>query len=124
MSHIHGFRPIAAAAVIILISHVSAYGQGAIQASIAGVVRDSSGAVLPGVITVEAARPVLIEKSRTAVADGSGRYQVAGLLAGTYTVTYSLSGFTTVRREAVQIDGPPGGGADIRLAHRDQRITE
>ena len=43
------------------------------QASITGVVRDTSGAVLPGV-TVEAASPVLIEKVRTAVTDGSGRY--------------------------------------------------
>src|SRR5688500_12503942 len=104
MSHAHGGRTSAAAVVIILMSSLSAYGQGAIQASITGVVRDSSGAVLPGV-TVEASSPVLIEKRRTAVADGSGRYQLAGLLAGTYTVTYSLSGFTTVRREAVQISG-------------------
>ena len=54
------------------------------QASIAGVVRDTSGAVLPGV-TVEAASPVLIEKVRTAVTDGNGRYQLVDLRPGTYT---------------------------------------
>ena len=56
------------------------------QASIAGTVKDTSGAVLPGV-TVEAASPVLIEKVRTAVADGTGQYQIADLRPGTYTVT-------------------------------------
>ncbi len=54
------------------------------QASIAGVVRDTSGAVLPGV-TVEAASPVLIEKVRTAVSDGNGRYQIVDLRPGTYS---------------------------------------
>lgn len=56
------------------------------QASIAGVVRDTSGAVLPGV-TVEAASPVLIEKVRTTVTDGNGRYQIIELRPGTYSVT-------------------------------------
>src|SRR5262249_51422867 len=74
---------------------------GAQQASgIAGVARDTSGAVLPGV-SVEAASPALIEKVRTVVTDGEGQYKILDLLPGTYAVTFSLSGFTTVRREGI-----------------------
>ena len=68
----------------------SAYAQGAVQASIAGVVRDTSGAVLPGV-TIEASSPVLIEKSRSAVSDDTGRFRIIGLNPGTYTATFTLS---------------------------------
>jgi hypothetical protein len=78
----------------------AAYG----QASIAGVVRDSSGAVLPGV-SVEAASPVLIEKVRTAVTDGAGQYRIIDLRPGTYTVTFTLQGFSTVRREGLELAG-------------------
>ena len=68
------------------------------QSSITGVVKDTSGAVLPGV-TVEAASPVLIEKARTAVTDGTGQYRIVDLRPGTYAVTFTLTGFATVRRE-------------------------
>src|SRR5712671_2367524 len=71
------------------------------QASITGVVKDSSGAVLPGV-TVEAASPVLIEKTRSTVTDGSGLYRILDLRPGTYTVTFTLAGFTTVKREGIE----------------------
>ena len=74
------------------------------QATLAGVVRDSSGAILPGV-TVEAASPALIEKVRTAVTDGTGQYQLVDLRPGTYIVTFSLSGFRTARREGVEVSG-------------------
>lgn len=71
------------------------------QASgIAGVVRDTSGAVLPGV-TVEGTSPALIEKVRTVVTDGEGRYNLVDLQPGTYTVTFGLTGFSTVKREGV-----------------------
>src|SRR6185295_4444760 len=80
----------------------NASAQGAVQASIAGVVRDTSGAVLPGV-TIEASSPVLIEKSRTAVSDDTGRYRVIALNQGTYTVTFTLAGFNTVKREAIEL---------------------
>src|SRR5437667_1173906 len=74
------------------------------QATLSGVVRDSSGAVLPGV-TVEAASSVLLEKVRTAVTDGTGQYRLPELLPGTYTVTFTLTGFSTVKREAVELAG-------------------
>ena len=79
---------------------VSAYA----QASIAGVVKDASGAVLPGV-TVEASSPVLIEKTRTAITDGTGQYRLPDLLPGSYTVTFTLSGFTTLKRDGVEVGG-------------------
>ena len=73
------------------------------QASgIAGVVRDTSGAVLPGV-TVEAASPALIEKVRTVVTDGEGRYNIVDLRPGTYVVTFTLPGFSTFRREGIEL---------------------
>ena len=64
------------------------------QATITGTVKDSSGAVLPGV-TVEASSPALIEKVRTVVSDGSGQYRIVDLRPGTYTVTFTLTGFNT-----------------------------
>src|SRR6202163_4578057 len=74
------------------------------QASITGVVKDVSGAVLPGV-TVEAASPVLIERARTAVTDGTGQYRILDLRPGTYTVTFTLTGFATVKREGFELQG-------------------
>src|SRR6516165_10861100 len=74
------------------------------QASVTGVVKDTSGAVLPGV-TVEAASPALIEKSRTAVSDGTGQYRIVDLRPGTYTVTFTLTGFSTVKREGIELTG-------------------
>jgi hypothetical protein len=73
------------------------------QASgIAGVVRDASGAVLPGV-TVEASSPALIEGVRTVSTDGEGRYNIVDLRPGSYVVTFTLPGFNTVEREGVQL---------------------
>src|SRR6187549_807455 len=71
---------------------------------IAGVVKDASGAVMPGV-TVEAASPVLIEKVRTVVTDAQGLYSIVDLRPGVYTVTFSLSGFSSVRREGIELTG-------------------
>src|SRR5690349_19028092 len=72
------------------------------QSAIAGVVRDTSGAVLPGV-TVEASSPVLIEKSRSATTDGDGRYQIIDLRPGVYTVTFSLEGFNGFKRDGIDL---------------------
>jgi len=74
------------------------------QASVTGTIRDASGAVLPGV-TVEAASPALIEKTRSAVTDGTGQYRIIDLKPGTYTLTFTLQGFATVKREAIELSG-------------------
>ncbi len=74
------------------------------QASLTGTVRDASGAVLPGV-TVEAASPALIEKTRTAVTDGTGQYRIIDLRPGTYSLTFTLTGFNTVKRENIELAG-------------------
>ena len=70
--------------------------------TVTGTVSDASGAVLPGV-TVEASSPALIEKVRTAVTDGTGQYRIVNLPPGTYVVTFTLTGFSTVRREGVDV---------------------
>jgi hypothetical protein len=72
------------------------------QSAIAGVVKDATGAVIPGV-TVEASSDVLIEKVRTATSDGQGQYQIIDLRPGAYVVTFTLPGFNTVRREGVEL---------------------
>lgn len=69
---------------------------------IAGVVRDTSGAVLPGV-GVEASSPALIEQLRTAVTDAQGQFKIIDLRPGTYIVTFSLQGFRTVKREGIEL---------------------
>ena len=74
------------------------------QASLAGLVQDSSGAVLPGV-TVEAASPVLIEKVRTTTTDANGRYSIPDLRPGSYTVTFSLAGFSWFKRDGLELTG-------------------
>ena len=91
---------------------------------IAGTVKDTSGAVLPGV-TVEAASPVLIEKVRTSVTDGQGRYSLTELRPGTYTVTFSLVGFSTVRREDVTLASgfTANVGADMQVGALEETIT-
>src|SRR6185436_1867189 len=94
------------------------------QASISGVVKDTSGAVLPGV-TVEASSPVLIEKIRTTVTDGSGQYQIIQLLPGTYTVTFSLPGFNTFRTDGVELSGSFAAtvNADMKVGELAETIT-
>ena len=84
------------------------------QATITGIVKDASGAVLPGV-TVEAASPDLIEKVRTATTDGDGQYRIIDLRGGTYSVTFSLPGFSTVRREDIQLAGTFVAGINAEL---------
>jgi hypothetical protein len=94
------------------------------QASITGVVKDASGGVLPGV-TVEASSPALIEKVRTAVTDSSGQYRIIDLRPGTYTVSFSLTGFSTVRRSDIQLTGTftASVDADLRVGTLEETIT-
>lgn len=85
------------------------------QASITGVVKDSSGGVLPGV-TVEASSPELIERVRTAITDESGRYRVVDLRPGTYTVTFGLTGFSAVKRDGIVLSGSFTATVDAELS--------
>ena len=94
------------------------------QAAIAGVVRDTSGAVLPGV-TVEAASPALIEKVRTVVTDGAGQYRIEPLRPGTYTVSFSLQGFSTVKRDGVVLAGSFSAtiSPELRVGAVEETVT-
>ncbi len=76
----------------------------ALAQSITGTVRDDSGAVLPGV-TVEASSPALIEKTKSAVTDGTGQYRIVDLRPGTYSLTFTLPGFTSVKRDGIELTG-------------------
>lgn len=92
------------------------------QASgIAGVVRDSAGLPMPGV-TVEAASPALIEKVRSATTDGEGRYNIVDLRAGVYSITFSLVGFSTVKRDGVDIGA--GFTATVNVAMQVGALEE
>ena len=114
------FGKFAAALVCALLLPTAAYA----QASLTGVARDASGAVLPGV-TVEAASPVLIEKVRVTVTDGSGRYQLIDLRPGDYTVTFTLPGFATVQTEEVALagSGTVTVDAEMRVGALEETIT-
>ena len=94
------------------------------QASITGVVRDTSGAVLPGV-TVEAASPALIEKVRSVVTDGSGQYRIETLRPGTYSVTFTLPGFATSKRDGIELTGTfvASVNAEMRVGALEETIT-
>jgi Carboxypeptidase regulatory-like domain len=91
----------ATACVLALFSPASAAAQTG-NSGLAGIVRDPSGAVLPGV-TVEAASPALIEKVRTVTTGADGSYRILDLRPGVYTVTFSLEGFRSVRREGIEL---------------------
>jgi hypothetical protein len=94
------------------------------QASIVGTARDASGAVLPGV-TVEASSPELIEKVRTVVTNGVGQYSIQDLRPGTYTVTFTLQGFTPVKRDGIELTGSfiATVNADLRVGGVAETIT-
>src|SRR3954465_15649983 len=94
------------------------------QATITGVVRDASGAVLPGV-TVEAASPVLIEKVRSAQTDASGQYRIIDLRPGLYDVSFQLTGFSTVRREGIELTGALTStvSVELRVGGIEETIT-
>ncbi len=92
--------------------------------TIAGVVRDSTGAVLPGV-TVEAASPVLIEGTRTAVTDAVGQYKIVDLRPGTYSVSFTLGGFSTVKREGIELTAgfTAAANAEMRVGTVSETVT-
>jgi Carboxypeptidase regulatory-like domain len=91
---------------------------------IAGVVKDTSGAVMPGV-TVEASSPALIERVRTVTTDAQGQYKIVDLRPGTYTVTFTLPGFSTVVREGVELPATFTAtvNTDLRVGALEETVT-
>ena len=86
----------------------------AAQSGITGVVKDSSGGVLPGV-NVEAASDALIEKVKSVVSDGNGVFRIIDLRPGTYVVTFSLPGFQTIRRDGIQLSAEFTATVNVEL---------
>jgi hypothetical protein len=94
------------------------------QASIVGTARDASGAVLPGV-TVEASSPALIEKVRTVVTNGVGQYSIQDLRPGTYSVTFTLPGFNSFKRDDIVLTGSfiATVNGDMRVGGVQETVT-
>ena len=94
------------------------------QSAIVGVAKDTSGAVLPGV-TVEAASNALIEKTRAVVTDGSGQYRIVDLRPGTYSVTFSLEGFQSFKRDALDLPSQftMTINADMKVGALEETLT-
>jgi Carboxypeptidase regulatory-like domain len=94
------------------------------QSAISGSVRDTSGAVMPGV-AVEAASPALIEKVRTAYTDEQGRYTIVDLRPGAYTITFTLSGFNTYRQEGLELPAnfTATVNAELRVGALEESVT-
>ena len=107
----------------LLLTPVAAWAQQA-AGSITGVVRDTSGAVLPGV-TVAAASPALIEQTRSVVTDSQGLYQIVDLRPGPYTVTFTLPGFSTLRREGLELTTGFAAtvNAELKVGGLEETIT-
>ena len=108
---------------VLLLPGVSA-AQATTASGLAGVARDASGGVLPGV-TVEASSPALIEKVKVAVTDADGRYNIIDLRTGTYTVTFSLTGFSLFVREGIVLTAgfTAQVNADMRIGSLEETIT-
>ena len=113
-------RPWVLFAALVLLWPAAAHA----QASLAGVVKDASGAVLPGV-TVEAASSALIEKIRSVVTDDGGQFKIVDLRPGSYTVTFTLTGFSTVKREGLELagSGTIAVNAELKVGTLAETIT-
>jgi len=98
-------------------------GTAVAQSAIAGTVKDASGAVLPGV-TIEASSPALIEKARSVVSDGQGNYKIVDLRPGVYTVTFSLTGFGSVKRDGLELPSnfTMSVNADLRVGSLQETV--
>jgi len=115
------FVCLAAMALIVLPEFV--YGQTA-QSALAGVVKDATGGVLPGV-TVEAASPALIERVRSVSTDSAGLYRIVDLRPGIYTITFTLPGFNTVKVENFELraDFTATVNADLKVGELNETVT-
>jgi hypothetical protein len=92
--------------------------------TIAGVVKDASGAVMPGV-TIEAASPALIERVRSVVSDEQGQYKIVNLVPGTYTVSFTLPGFSTFKREGLDLSSSFTAtvNAEMKVGTLEETVT-
>jgi hypothetical protein len=123
MQSVSSRRPLGlAAAAVFLVLLASSLASA--QSAISGSVRDTSGAVMPGV-TVEAASPVLIEKVRSVVSDDQGRYTISDLRPGLYTVTFTLPGFSTFIQEALELPSNFTAtiNAELRVGALEESVT-
>ena len=114
-----GWIWVPAVAVMVLVVPALAHAQ--TNGTIAGVVRDTTDAVMPGV-TVEAASPALIEKTRAVTTDGDGRYSIVDLRPGVYTVTFTLEGFSKVVRSGIEL--PSGFTAQVSVSLNIGALSE
>jgi Carboxypeptidase regulatory-like domain/TonB-dependent Receptor Plug Domain len=123
MSRARVFRLGCALLLLAAFVPASARAQGQ-TGTIAGSVKDTTGAVLPGV-TVEVSSPALIEKTRTGVTDGEGAYKIINLRPGTYSVTFTLTGFSTVKREGIELTSAftANVNADMKVGAVAETIT-
>ena len=94
------------------------------QSAISGIVRDASGAVLPGV-TVEAASPVLDREDPVGHHRRNGRYTLVDLRPGTYKMTFTLSGFSTLVRDGVELAGNTTVpiNVELRVGSLEESVT-
>ncbi len=108
----------------LLMLHGPAWAQTATTGAIGGTARDSTGGVLPGV-TVEASSPALIEKVRSVVTDDQGNYKIIDLRPGAYTVTFTLAGFSTFKREGIELTTgfTATANADMRVGALEETVT-
>ncbi len=111
-------------AIVVFLSMATVPAAAYAQGSIVGTVKDPSGAVLPGV-TVEGSSPALIEKTRAVVTGGTGQYSIENLRPGTYTVTFTLTGFAPVKREGIELTGTfiATVNADLKVGGVAETVT-
>jgi hypothetical protein len=110
--------------VLFLVALVALPNVARAQSAIAGVVRDTSGAVLPGV-TVDASSDVLIEKTRSVTTDGQGQYKIVDLRPGTDSVTFTLPGFNVFKRDAVELPTAFSAtiNAELKVGALEETVT-
>ena len=113
-----------AAIVVLLLLPNGGWAQSGTSGTLAGVVKDPSGAVIPGV-TVEASSPALIEKVRSVTTDDQGQYKIVELRPGMYAVTFSLPGFNTVKREGIALTSgfTATVDAEMRVGAVEETVT-
>ena len=111
-------------AILVVWAVVAVAGPASAQSAIAGVVKDVTGGALPGV-TVEAASPALIERTRSAITDGNGQYRIVDLRPGEYTVTFTLTGFSVITRAGIQLPSAFTAtvNAELKIGSLEENIT-